>query len=193
MVACAGPRRLKARPSGSCKVADRATPRGPIGVCAALPMSVQGFRLAVMIQVRWANGRRNARVPQVMPGCRANLADRYSAIRPPFAPLSQPQWANAPSRDRQHDRTAIRLRSVRPVARTIALRSYRTTNAPVLGEPLPSHALQAASLELRACLHAKASAAGIRMRRFTIVSCRLSSFQWQESSGFPRRACPRLI
>ncbi len=192
MVACAGPRRLKARPSGSCKGADRTTSRGPIRVSAALSMSVQGFRLAVMIQVWWANGRRNARVPQVMPGSRANLANRYSAIRPPLRP-SPSRSGQTPSRDRQHDRTAIRLRSVRPVARTIALRSYRNNQRSGVGRALTVACTSGGELELRACVHAKASAAGIRVRRFTIVSCRLSSFQWQESFGFPRRACPRLI
>jgi len=51
MVASAGSRRLKARPPGSCKAVDKGTPQGRMAAFAALSLFLQGFRVAVMIQV----------------------------------------------------------------------------------------------------------------------------------------------
>jgi hypothetical protein len=162
----------------------------------------RGLRCAVDVRARLPISRHD---PSVM-GKRASQRSRPSSDArvsgkpresifgdPPAVAPSPSRNGQMPSRDRQHDRTAIRLRSVRPVARTIALRSYRNNQRSGVGRALTVACTSGGELELRACLHAKASAAGIRMRRFTIVSCRLSSFQWQESFGFPRRACPRLI
>ena len=150
MVAFAGPRRLKARLSGSCKAVGSAMPRG----------RTVGLRCAVAVHARLPNcrhdpsvfghGRRGRSCPSSDARVSGKPCESISGDPHAVTPRSQPQGTNPQLRLGSMIETAIRLRSVRPVGKTIALRSYQKNQRSGAGRALTVACATGGELVLRA-------------------------------------------
>jgi hypothetical protein len=141
-------RSLADRWRGPCGGTERAVRHGRKTAPAALSLSLQGFRVAVMIQVV-SGAYEHIECSRSSSDARLSGKPRESLSGDPHAvpPQCPANWGMSQAENGSMIETAIGLRS----GETGGLDNRasvisKQTNAPVLGEPLPLHALQAASL-----------------------------------------------